>query len=152
MSSFKGSFLHTVDTKGRINIPSKMRKNVSKESKNIFVVTRGFEICLFLYPLDEWEKLENSIRTLSSTNPQHRFMMRTMLECATEVELDGQSRVMLPKELLQFSKIESEVRIIGVLDKLEIWNPTIYQEYKSQQPESYEDVASKIFLSTNTNK
>ncbi|MEK7818467.1 MAG: division/cell wall cluster transcriptional repressor MraZ [Bacteroidota bacterium] len=149
MSSFKGSFSHTVDAKSRVNIPAKLRKNLSREAKDTFIVTRGFESCLFLYPQDEWMKLELTIRNLSSTNPQHRFMMRTLLECATEVELDGQSRVMLPKELLQFAKIESEVRMIGVLDRIEIWNPNIYEKYKSEQKESYEDVASKIILSSN---
>ena len=151
MSSFKGSFLHTVDSKGRINISSKLRKNISNEAKNIFVLTRGFESCLFLYPQDEWEKLEESIRALSTTNPQHRFMMRTMLECAIEVELDGQSRIMLTKELLQFAKIEHDVKLIGVLDKIEIWNPKIYDQYKSEQKESYEEVASTIYLTTKTN-
>ena len=80
MSSFKGSHDYSVDSKGRINIPARLRKYVSPEANDTFIVTRGYEKCLFVYPLDEWNKLEQSIRDLSPTNPQHRFFMRTLLE------------------------------------------------------------------------
>ena len=127
-----------------MNIPAKLRKYVSTEANDTFVVTRGYERCLFVYPLDEWSKLEHSIRELSTTNPQHRFFMRTLLEKATECQLDGQSRVIIPKELLQFAGIENEVLILGVLERIEVWNPKIYREYQSSQSESYENVAQNV--------
>jgi len=144
MSSFKGSYEYSVDNKGRINIPAKLRKYVSAEANDTFVVTRGYERCLFVYPLDEWSKLEHSIRELSTTNPQHRFFMRTLLEKATECQLDGQSRIIIPKELLQFAGIENEVLILGVLERIEVWNPKIYREYQTSQSESYENVAQNV--------
>ena len=145
MSSFKGSFTYTVDSKGRINIPAKMRKNLAPEANNSFVITRGFESCIFLYPQDEWVRLEQSIRKLSPTNPQHRFFTRALLQWATDAELDGQSRINLPKELMQFAGVENEVFILGVHERIEVWNPKTYQEYLSGQKEDYIKVAETVF-------
>ena len=144
MSSFKGSYSYSVDNKGRINIPAKLRKYVSLEANDTFVVTRGFEKCLFLYPLDEWNTLEGSIRGLSPSNSQHRFITRTLLQYATETQLDGQSRITIPKELLQFAGIEDQVLIVGVLERIEIWNPKDYEAYMSSQTDSYENVAQAV--------
>jgi MraZ protein len=144
MSSFKGSYEYSVDNKGRINIPARLRKYVSPEANDTFVITRGYDACLFVYPLDEWNKLEHSIRELATTNPKHRFFMRTLLERATECQLDGQSRIIIPKDLLQFAGIENEVVILGVLERIELWNPKTYREYVSSQSDSYESVAQTV--------
>jgi MraZ protein len=145
MSSFKGSYLYSVDSKGRVNIPAKLRKHVSTEANDNFVLTRGYERCLFIYPQDEWQRLEQSIRQLSGTNPKHRFFIRTLCQHASEVQLDGQSRITIPRELLEFSGIESDVKIIGVLERIELWNPRQFEEYQQAQSESYEVVAQTVF-------
>jgi MraZ protein len=144
MSSFKGSYSYSVDNKGRINIPARLRKYVSPEANDTFVVTRGYEQCLFVYPLDEWNKLEQSIRGLSPSDPKHRFFTRTLLQRALESQLDGQSRITIPKELLQFASIENEVLILGVLERIEVWNPKVYDSYLKTQAESYESVAQTV--------
>jgi transcriptional regulator MraZ len=145
VSSFKGTYSYSVDNKGRINIPAKLRKYISPEANDTFVVTRGFDQCLFIYPHDEWSKQEDTIRKLSPSNPQHRYIMRTLLQWATESQLDGQSRVTIPRELLHFASIESEVLIIGVLDHIEVWNPTVYKKYQEAQSDTYENVAQTVF-------
>ena len=144
MSSFKGSYAYSVDRKGRMNIPARLRKYVSPEANDTFVITRGYEQCLFAYPLDEWVKLEESIRQLSPTNPQHRYFTRTLLENAVESQLDRQSRITIPKELQRLAAIEKEALILGVLERIEIWNPTTYREYQKKQPESYENIAQTV--------
>ncbi len=144
MSSFKGSYSYSVDSKGRINIPARLRKYVSTDANDTFIVTRGYDQCLYLYPLDEWTRLELEIRQLSSTNPKHRFFIRRLLEWATEAQLDGQFRIMIPKDLLQFAGIENDVLIIGVLEHIEVWNPRIYEAYLKTQDESYEAVAQTV--------
>jgi MraZ protein len=133
-----------VDSKGRINIPAKLRKYVSSEANDTFVITRGYEQCLFVYPHDEWGKLEQSIRQLSPSDPKHRFFMRTLLENATESQLDGQSRITIPRELLQLASIENDVLILGVLERIEVWNPRVYKEYRKSQSESYENIAQIV--------
>jgi len=145
MSSFKGTYSYSVDSKGRINLPSKLRKYVSPEANDTFVVTRGYDQCLFVYPLDEWNKQEESIRALSPSDPKHRFFMRLLLQHATESQLDGQSRITIPRELLEIARIEGDAKIIGILDHIEIWNPGVYDEYLKAQPETYENVAQVVF-------
>ena len=145
MSSFKGSFNYTVDNKGRINIPAKMRKNLAPEANNSFVVTRGFENCIFVYPNDEWAKREAELGKLQQTNKDDRLFTRLLLQYATDVELDGQYRIVLPKELMQYANIENEVFILGAFDRIEVWNPNEYKKYLDGQQEDYLTVASKIF-------
>lgn len=145
MSSFKGSYEYSVDSKGRINIPARMRKHVSVEANDTFIITRGYERCLFAYPLDEWNSLEQAVRKLSPSDPKHRFFERTLMQWATESPLDAQSRITLPRELLHFAGIENAALIIGVLERIEIWNPREYQEYLKTQGETYEEVAQRVF-------
>ncbi|HMD14470.1 MAG TPA: division/cell wall cluster transcriptional repressor MraZ [Bacteroidota bacterium] len=144
MSSFKGSYTYSVDDKGRINLPAKLRKYVSPEANETFVVTRGFEQCLYVYPVDEWNKLEQNLRNLSNYDAEHRRFVRTLLELASEGQLDGQSRLSIPQELREYANIREDVRIIGTLDKIELWNPKIYEEYKRSQSEPYESIAAKV--------
>jgi len=144
MSSFKGSYMYSVDDKGRVSLPAKLRKYVSPDANDTFVVTRGFEQCLFVFPIDEWNKLESNLRGLSPYDPEHRRFIRAILELAQESQLDTQQRISIPPELRDYADIQNEVRIIGTLDKIELWNPKIYEEYKISQPESYENIAAKI--------
>jgi len=144
MSSFKGSYTYAVDEKGRVNLPAKIRKYVLPEANNTFVITRGFEQCLYVYPLDEWNKMENALRGLSTYNPKNRRFVRAMLELASECPLDAQARLSIPQELREYAGIQNEVRIIGTLDRIELWNPQIYSDYKKSQPESYESIAAQV--------
>jgi MraZ protein len=144
MSSFKGSTTYAVDDKGRINIPAKFRKDLSAKARNTFVAIRGFEKCLRLYPLDEWNRIEPEIRKLSSNDAQNRFYKRMMLDVAAEAKLDAQSRFMIPKELLEYTGIESDVLIIGQIEYIEVWNPQIYRDYIKAQHTSFEAVAQNI--------
>ena len=89
-------------------------------------------------------KFEQSVRELSTTNPKHRFFARTLLERATDSQLDAQFRITIPKDLLQFASIESEVLILGVLERIELWNPSLYKEYQKSQAETYENVAQTV--------
>lgn len=145
MSSFKGSYSYSVDNKGRVALPARLRKNLAASAKGIFVITRGFERCLYLYPQDEWNKLEQFVRGLSFLNAQHRFYARTLFERAIDSPIDSQSRITIPQELMKFAGIENEVLILGVLDRIEIWSPTVYNEYQKNQPDTYETVAEQVF-------
>ena len=144
MSSFKGRYSYSVDSKGRIALPAKLRKSVSPAANDTFILTRGFEQCLFVYPQDEWNKVEESVRGLSPTNPQHRFFVRTLMQWATDVQIDGQARLSVPQDLLKFAGIENEVLILGVMERVEIWNPKIYEQYMNNQPATYETVAESV--------
>ena len=148
MSSFKGSYNFSVDSKGRVNLPAKLRKYVSPDASDTFIVTRGFDKCLMVYPADEWNVVDQKLRSLSSFNAEHRLFVRTLLELAWETQLDSQARISIPQELLDYAGIKSEVRIIGALDKIELWNPQVYTEYRTNQSETYESVAEKVMKQT----
>lgn len=144
MSSFKGSDIYSVDAKGRVSIPSKMRRNISPEANSTFVVTRGLEKCLYGYPLDEWRKLEASIKALNQTSEEDRFSMRMLLQYSEELALDGQFRILIPKSLLEYAEIKKEVYIIGVLDHIELWDPLNFKRYIESMKKSYESVAESV--------
>lgn len=145
MSSFKGSFNYTVDSKGRINIPAKMRKNLSPDANESFVITRGFENCIFVYPNDEWAKREAELGKLQQTNRDDRLFTRLLLQYAADVELDGQHRIVLTKELMEYAKINGDVLILGVFDRIEVWNPEEYKKYLEAQSKDYVTVAENVF-------
>ena len=144
MSSFKGSDIYVIDSKGRVSIPAKMRKNIQSESGYVFVVTRGIEKCLYAYPMNEWRRLEESIRLLSQTNEKDRFFARTLMQWSEEVQLDAQFRLLIPKSLLNFAEITKEVFFIGVLDHIELWKPENFKKYIESRKESYEKAVEHV--------
>ncbi|MGE3799981.1 MAG: division/cell wall cluster transcriptional repressor MraZ [Candidatus Kapaibacterium sp.] len=146
MSFFKGRETYSVDDKGRLAIPAKMRKSMSPESMETFVVTRGpdEDPCIYAYPLDEWQKVEGQLAGLNQYNDRDRFFLRTLLYWADELVFDKQHRVMLPKALVEFAQIEKTALIIGAMDHLEIWNPEIFESYLTKRQESYAEVAETV--------
>jgi len=146
MSSFKGQFRYTIDSKGRINIPAKFRKAISPEANETFVITRGMENCIYVFPLDEWNKTEEKLRRLSTNRKDIRLFIRMTTSYASESQFDKQGRIAIPQYLIDLVKIKREILIIGTLDKLEIWNPELYEEYLKSSEQSYENLAEKIEL------
>ncbi len=146
MSFFKGRELYSVDAKGRVNIPAKMRKSISPEASDTFVVTRGpdDDPCIYAYPLDEWKCFEENLKQLNQYNDQDRYFLRTLLFWADEVSIDKQSRIMLPKSLMDFARIEKSALILGAMDHIEFWNPDVFDTYLGRRTESYEVVAGSV--------
>ena len=144
MATFMGMFDYSIDNKGRISIPQKMRKNIKPEAKETFVATRGFEKCIAIYPLDEWENIEKKLSTLNSFKEKDRLFQRTFLMWASHQELDSQSRITLPKTLLDYAGIKSEVKIIGVGERIEVWDPEAFDKYLNSQSEGYEAIAEQV--------
>ena len=144
MAFFKGKELYSTDSKGRVNIPAKMRKSVSPDANDTFTVTRGLDGCIEAYPLDIWRIKEEHFEKLNQYNAENRFFLRKILMWSEEVSLDTQWRIMLPKKLLEFASIESKVVIAGVGDHIEFWNPEKYDEYMASKEEPYEDIAAKV--------
>ncbi len=144
MAFFKGQESYSIDNKGRVNIPSKMRKSVSPDANDTFVVTRGTDNCVWAYPLDEWKKYEDKFESLNQYDEKNRYFLRMLLMWAEEVTLDAQQRISIPKKLLEYAKIDSKVTIIGMGDKIEFWEPKNYDKYINANEESYEAVAQKV--------
>ena len=149
-NTFIGEFSYTIDTNGRLNIPSKFRQSLSKDNKNTFVIARGLDKCIWVYPLIEWIQIEKNLRDLSSLSITHRRFIRNTARYATPSTYDKQGRVMLNSSLIEFAGLDKDVLIIGMINKMEIWNPNILEEIEKKQskiePETYEELSNKIIL------
>ena len=122
----KGEYQHTLDAKGRLYIPAKLREELGDS----FVVTKGLDECLFLYPLDAWKALEDKIRQLPMS--KSRNLQRFFLSAAADVTVDKQGRIVVPPVLRSHAKLVHDVTIIGVLDRAEIWDRQKWDEYNGQ--------------------
>ncbi|MGI6097518.1 MAG: division/cell wall cluster transcriptional repressor MraZ [Dethiobacteria bacterium] len=137
---FMGEYQHTVDAKGRLIMPAKFRDELGEK----FIVTRGLDQCLFVYPLVEWSRLEEKFKTLPFTKRENRAFMRLFFSGATECELDKQGRILIPTNLREYACIQREVVIIGVSTRVEVWSKAVWGEYSNEADLSFEQIAEKI--------
>jgi MraZ protein len=141
---FKGQAEYSVDSKGRVAIPAKMRSVLNPEAQNTFTITRGFEDCIFLYPLDQWKTIEEQISELNMFKSDARGFVRAIMMWADEAGLDGQGRVTIPKTLVEYAGLDDRALIIGAFDHIEIWDPDRFDAYLNEQPDDYETLAERV--------
>lgn len=135
-----GEYVHAMDEKGRVNIPSRLRDGLGEG----FVVTRGLDKCLFIYPMSEWTVLEKKLNSLNSTKAQSRAFLRLFFSGAAEVELDRQGRVLIPPLLREYASLHKEVIFIGVSNRAELWSREKWEEYSQEAAQSFEEVAENM--------
>lgn len=126
---FLGEYDATVDAKGRFLLPAGITKQLPEAAANQFVINRGFEACLTLYPLQSWQPIFKTISTLNDFDPKVREFRRIFLNGATQVELDSAKRILLPKNLLSHAGIEKEITVVSAVDKIEIWDREKYKQF-----------------------
>ena len=142
---FLGSFNYSIDAKGRISIPAKLRKFVSPAANDTFVLTRGSLQCINIYPMDYWNELVASkLDKLNSFDPEDTKFMRLFLQEAAEDQFDTQSRLLVSKKLTDYAEIEKDVIILGMNKYIEVWNPKLYEEYLKEIEEPYETIAKEV--------
>jgi MraZ protein len=137
---FIGEYKHSIDEKGRLAIPIKFRADLSKGA----VVTRGLDTSLFLFPKEEWDKLAEKLANLPLGQSNSRAFARLMLAGAMDVEVDKQGRVMLPEYLRAYAGLQKSVVIAGLYTRLELWDETTWNAYKSKMEEDAESVAEQL--------
>ena len=137
---FLGEYLHNIDSKGRLTLPAKFRGELARG----VVVTRGFEGCLVVYPVDEWEKLTQKIDSLPHTQKDARMLARLLYSGAGDCIPDKQGRVLLPTYLREFASVDGETMIIGLHNRLEIWNPERWRSIKDEM-ETQADIIAEHF-------
>ena len=121
---FMGEYNHTIDTKGRLIVPSKFREQLGDE----FVVTKGLDGCLFVYSNEEWQRIEEKFREIPLTTKDARKFSRFFFAGAATCEVDKQGRILLPSNLREYAAIEKEVVSVGVLSRVEIWSKDRWSE------------------------
>ena len=121
---FMGEYNHTIYAKGRLIIPARFRELLGEE----FILTKGLDGCLSIYPMDAWEAFETKLRALPLTNKNARTFTRFFVAGATNCELDKQGRILVPQTLREFAGLEKEVVLTGNLDRIEIWSKEKWSE------------------------
>ena len=146
--SFTGEYNNSLDQKNRLSVPAKFRKSLNPINNKTFVICKGFDKCLFLYPVEEWKIVEEQLISLSSIKDTNRNFIRSITRHANYVKYDGQGRIPIPDILLEFSNIKKEVLVIGMLKKIELWDPITLNKYdknnKSLSGSDFESLADKI--------
>ena len=151
MSYFSGEYECKVDAKGRMVLPAKIKGRLPESSGNEIVVSRGFEKCLVVYPMLEWKKIFSKVMGLNEFNEEYRSFQRNFFRGNTEIELDATGRLLLPKTLIRYASIEKEVIAVGIGNRVELWNPDIYEEYLIKDQNEFSQLAQK-YLANDLNE
>ena len=149
-NTFIGEYTYALDSKGRINIPSKFRKSLSKDNKNTFVISRGMDKCIYVYPLIKWKEIESNLRNLSALSSVNRTFVRNTARFATPSTYDKQGRISLSASLIKYARLDKDVQIIGMVNKMEIWNPKELNKTEKETLKidyaAYDALAEKITI------
>lgn len=137
---FMGTFQYKMDTKGRVMLPPSYRKELGDK----FVITKGFEKCLFGYTKREWENLSKKLAKIPLSSKKARFFLRVWFSSAMFVEVDNQGRILIPLEFRKFASLNREIVFIGVFNRIEIWSKKAWDKYRENREFSYENSISKL--------
>jgi MraZ protein len=146
MATFRGTYQHSIDHKGRVSIPARFRRLLSGDANETFVVLRGLDACVSLFPADEFKRLEDRLRSRSFSDQTNRRYQRLLLLDSRDETLDAQGRVAIPPSLIAHAGLKKEVLVNGVLDHIEIWSPEVFEKYMASSDRTYEDMAGELLL------
>ncbi|MFL5788044.1 MAG: division/cell wall cluster transcriptional repressor MraZ [Flavisolibacter sp.] len=147
MIGFLGEFEATLDPKGRFLLPAGLKKQLPEGENTRFVINRGFEKCLSLYPRQSWDPLYAKISILNDFDPQVREFRRYFLNGATEVELDSAGRILLPPNLKEYAGLEKDIVLASAVDKIEIWSTDNYKKFfESYSPNDFSNLAKQVMV------
>ena len=135
-----GEYKHTIDEKKRLAIPSKLRRELGAKA----VITRGLDNCLFVFPLSEWQKLVEKLSKLPIGQKDTRGFGRLMLAGASEADLDGLGRILIPDYLKNYAQLRKNVVIAGVYNRLEIWDQIKWNTFKKQSEKEVDNIAERL--------
>ncbi|MBN1435078.1 division/cell wall cluster transcriptional repressor MraZ [Candidatus Fermentibacterales bacterium] len=141
MAEFTGTYVHTLDEKGRVSVPASFRRQLTGED---LFLNLGLDGCLVIYPAEKWERVRASLDHLSRTQSRQRYFLRRFARYLHPVSVDGQGRISIPSELLRQAGIESEIVFLGQFDSIELWSPDRFGRYSQQEEYSYEEAAEAL--------
>ncbi len=145
MIGFLGEYEVTLDNRGRFLVPAAFKKQLTGEQPNLFVISRGVDPCLTLYPLASWEPLYEKISKLNDFDPKDREFRRMFLNGATYVELDNAGRLLVPKNLAEYAGLDKDILLVSAVNKIEIWDNARYKKlFESSSPEAFSQLADAV--------
>ena len=148
MIGFLGEYEATLDAKGRFLLPAGLKKQLPEEDGNAFVINRGFEKCLTMYPLSSWEPIFSNISKLNDFDPKVREFRRWFLNGAIQMDLDSAGRLLVPKNLVDHARLDKDIVLVSAVNKIEIWDKKTYQQFfDSFTPEAFSNLAAQVMNS-----
>lgn len=144
ITRFLGEFECRLDAKGRLGLPAGLKKQVPASANDQFVINRGFEDCLVLYPRNEWDKISDELNNLNAYEKENRDFVRYFYRGATEAGLDSAGRLLLPKRLLDYAGIGQDVVLFAHTNKVEIWAAEKYDTLLGEEPAHFSALAEKV--------
>ncbi|MCU0381544.1 MAG: division/cell wall cluster transcriptional repressor MraZ [Chitinophagaceae bacterium] len=145
MTGFLGEFEATLDPKGRFLLPAGVKKQLQEGENTQFVINRGFEKCLTLYPMSSWNPIFQKISQLNDFDPKVREFRRYFLNGAIALELDSAGRLLVPKNLMEHAGLEKDIVLVSAVNKMEIWDKTQYQKFfDTYSPEAFSSLAASV--------
>ena len=144
MPQFLGEYDCKMDTKGRMKMPVQLIKQLDGLEQEGFVINRGFEPCLVLYPKSVWQNITKELNELNQYDPQKRRFTRYFFRGATELNLDSAGRILIPRKLKGYAKMEKNLVVFAYLNKIEIWSADAYDDFIDQEPEDFSALAKEV--------
>lgn len=144
MTQLLGEFDVRIDDKGRILFPSGLRKQLPHEAQERFVLNRGFENCLSLFPYPEWQRITAEINKLNTYVRKNRDFIRFFYRGATELMLDGSGRLLIPKRLQEWATIEKDIVLSAYSNKIEIWARQKFDSLITEEPNEFAELAEEV--------
>lgn len=149
MIGFLGEYEATLDAKGRFLLPAGFKKQLPDEGAVHFVINRGFEKCLTLYPQQSWDPIFSEISKLNDFDPKVREFRRYFLNGATQLDLDSAGRLLLPKNLTEHAGLEKDIVLVSAVNKIEIWDKNKYKQFfETFTPQAFSDLANEVMNKT----
>ncbi|NTW32980.1 MAG: division/cell wall cluster transcriptional repressor MraZ [Bacteroidetes bacterium] len=151
MTNVIGEFECKIDVKGRFMLPAGLKKQLPPEVQGRFVINRGFENCLTLYPQNVWKVISDEINQLNLYNKKNRDFVRYFYRGASEMVLDSASRMLLPKQLMEYAGIKKDLVLFAYSDRIEIWSKESYKSLITNEPEDFSVLAEEVMGRKNSN-
>lgn len=142
LGRFLGSYLYQLDEKGRVSLPAAFRREAADQR---FVLLQAYPPALALYPEGEWLQVEERVRDLLKHQPEARMWVLRMMSSAVECAPDSQGRILIPARLKEAAKLETQIMLVGAIDKIEIWNPNLFEGAVADEAEEFSQFAPTIF-------
>jgi len=137
---FMGSYEYKMDDKGRVLVPPQFKEELGEK----FIITRGFENCLFVYPISEWNRISKELEKIPLSSKELRYFTRIWFSSAQEITIDQYGRILIPNDFRKYANLNKEIVFIGVLNRVEIWDKEMWERYKNSSEISYENSVLKL--------
>lgn len=144
MATYIGTYEVKMDAKGRLRLPSALMRQIVESSRREYVMNRGFEGCISLFPIEEWKTVSEAVNSLSPFRKEDREFQRYFYRAATQLELDANDRLLVPKALQEFAGLKDDVIIHAYANSIEIWSAEKYNQMLDKEPEDFSDMADRV--------